>query len=77
MIAGALSGGAYWLAPTTAAAAKPCVIPRAWGKLVTVAPRVQGAELLVFEAENGTIRITNTDPNYCGNKTISPEIERQ
>jgi hypothetical protein len=69
-----LALGLLW--PRADEAGKPCEIPKSWGSLKAVSFSHYGAvagQDLVFEAEDGTIRITKAE---CGSPAKATVILR-
>lgn len=64
------------VSPRPVSAGKPCAVPKSWGSLKAATFVTYGAvsgEHLVFEAEDGTIRIVNAE---CGDPAKATTITR-
>ena len=63
LVVAVLVGAALLLAQPQARAGNPCTVPKSWGTFRGVASGSSGLQQIVFEAEDGTIRITSSE---CG-----------
>jgi hypothetical protein len=73
LIVGAVLGS-LWTRPVQAG--QPCTVPKSWGSVKAFAVGQYGAltiQHLVFEAEDGTIRITSPE---CGNPPKATVVQR-